>query len=299
MKIDLLNGTGGSTKISALLGNLEGIVKSGHTIVNLSGVSASSILFACYAMGKLSEAKEIILNMNDKTIWGKKSNKPGNIVSIFRGLKSIIKKKDPYIGDMAGLKNHLYNIITPEVFDRYRYDMFSPNCYVGAVRDDGQSIVWNLKEAISNVDAINKIMASSSIPFMTKPVTIAGRDYIDGGAPNDHTIGERVIPILLDKGVELKNICTIFTRPKGFPISQKSLFNMGLLKFIFYYLGSLVVKNTSLSDERIEKLICDLNKINYYTLYTPYFTKSLYDTSRETAIKGYNLGLKESEKLNK
>lgn len=299
MVIDLLNGTGGSTKISALLGSLEGIIKSGHTIKNFSGVSASSILFGCYVMGKFSEAKEIILNMNDKTIWGSKCNKPGNIISIFRALKSIILNKNPYIGDMAGLRNHLCKIITPEVFKKYKNDMLAPSCYVGAVRDDGESIVWNLKDSTSNIDAINKIMASSSMPFMTKPVKIDGRDFIDGGAPNDHTIGEKVIPILLEKGIKIKNICTIFTRPEGFPISQKSLFSMGLHKLLSYYLISLGVKNTSLSDERIEGLICKINNIKYFKLYIPYFTKSLYDTSKESTLKGYNLGLKESEKLNK
>ena len=297
MVIDLLNGTGGSTKISALLGNLDGIIKSGHQIKNLSGVSASSILFSSYAMGQLDKARPIILNMNDETIWGKKSNKPGSIASIFRGLKSIVTGKNPYLGDMVGLRNHLNNIITPEVFKTYKNNDEAPNCFVGAVRDDGESKVWNLKEADDSIDAVDKVMASSSIPFMTKPVTIYGRDYIDGGAPNDHSIGERVIPLLLQKNVVLKNICTIFTRPKGFPISPRNLMETGLLKFLMHYISKLVVKNTSVSDERVEELLCKLYKLNYYPLYTPYFAKSLYDTSKETTAKGYNIGLEESEKI--
>lgn len=290
-QIDLFNGTGGSTKGSASQGVLDDIDERGIKIKRFAGVSINSILFSCYVMGKKDEAKKLILNMQDSYIWGSWWNKPFTVVGLYRAFRSIITNSRPYLGKMVGLKKLLTELIDEETFYKYKNNPLSQDCYVLAVRDDGKSVFWNIKNAKNNTDAIKKIMASSSIPFTTEPILIENRYYIDGGV-NDHTPGEKIIPYLIEKGEDLRVIFTIFTRPKGFKLPFKDLMNTGLLKFFSYFLEKLVVRNTSLSDEKLEKLMCDTYKIKYVPVYIPWFTKSLYDTSKETANKGYTLGKK-------
>lgn len=295
--IDLFNGSGGSVKGSAVWGILMAIEKLGIKVRVFSGVSVSAILFACHVMGKTKEVSDIFLNINGNTIWGNYWNRPFGIGGIFRFIRSLITFKKPWMGEMKGIEKHLDNLITEDVFQAYKNDPETSDCYVLATDNLGVSRWWNIKELNNAQEVKERIMASASIPIFTKPITILikgiKRFFTDGGV-NDHSAGGKIFndvrKLLASKGIEMKNMFTVFTRPKNFPIKAVDLLRINIIKFILVLVNKFFVRNTSLSDERIESLLSQIANIKYNPVYIPYFTKSLYDSSKKTAMKGFNLG---------
>lgn len=253
----------------------------------VGGVSIGAANAAIEAMGRQTQATKVFLNISDKVLWGPRRYKPQNIAGIYRGLSSIFKKRNPYLGIMHGYEKNLRRIIDPVTFQKYKSDPNSPDCYVMAARSDGTPSTWNIKLESYNM-AIKMIMASGSIPLTTPPVEVYGQYFWDGGLIS-HSPGEHILPILEQKGTRPDTVATVFTRPGDAVMSQKDLTQVGLPE-AFMQMIAIYNKNTTLEDEEDEREFCSKFGVDYYPVYTPYFSNGFYDVTKETAKRGYEIG---------
>lgn len=88
--------------------------------------------------------------------------------------------------------------------------------------NSGQSVVFNKKEMMHwGVDRV--LVASSSIPLISRPVDIGGQPYFDGGVADP-------IPVRYALGKHEKAV-VVLTRPRGYRKGENG--SMLLFKFIF------------------------------------------------------------------
>lgn len=294
----ILSLSGGGVKGIAQRGFNDTIRKHGVTFDVTMGVSIGAANAAFEAMGIEDQATKLFLNINDNLLWGGWKYKPQSLPGVFRGIKSIKTGTKPYLGVMKGYERNLRNLITLRVFETYKQNPKTAPCYVLAVRSDGEPKFWNLKE-LKYEKAIKAIIASGSIPLATPPVEIDGHYYWDGGLIS-HSPADFILPYLKKKGIIPNQLITHFTRPKNGAMSEKNLMNMGLPE-AFMQMISIYNKNTTLEDEEDENEFCIANNVDYYPIYTKYFAKGFYDTSKQTAKKGYQIGKEAAHKyyLNK
>lgn len=286
--------SGGGTKGIVQRGANDLFREQGIKFGVLGGVSIGAANVAFEAMAVGNEASRLFLNLNDSKLWGSWSNKPQSAIGILRGILSLFTNRNPFLGRMKGYEKHLKKVITKEVFLRYQNDPQTPDCYVLAARSDGKPVFWNLKDHDYS-GAVKRIIASGSIPLATEPVEVDGSFYWDGGLIS-HSPGDFILPFLKSKGVIPDKVVTHFTRPEGAKISEKNLNKMGVHE-AFMQMIDIFNQNTTLEDQEDEQEFCIENNVEYLPMYTEYFSNGFYDTSKETAIKGYDIGKREALKI--
>jgi len=279
--------SGGGTKGIAQRGFADELRKHGITGDVYGGVSIGACNAFIEATGTHEKGTELFKNIDENLLWGHPYNAPNKLFGGVRGVRSMVTSSKPYLGIMKGYEAALRNLITMEVFDEYQMSEDTPDCYVLAARSDGEAVWWNLKDQAYE-DAIKCVIASGSIPIMTPPVFIWGSYYWDGGLVS-HNPGDFLLPYLKEQGHEITEVISHYTRPKGAVMSEKNLMDMGLGEAVMQMIA-IYNANTTKEDEEDENEFCKDNNIPYFAAYTPYFSSGFYDTTKESAEIGYNLG---------
>lgn len=112
----------------------------------------------------------------------------------------------------------------PETLDDFNYASFK------RTKEDFYAVVTNIKTGqaeyikIDNLkEQLEYLRASGAMPFVSKPVEIEGKVYLDGGIADG-------IPIDKMMSMGLDKIIVVLTRPKGY---RKRKMNMTLAKIVY------------------------------------------------------------------
>lgn len=157
IKISLVLGSGGARGITHI-GVIEELLKNGFQIEAISGCSIGALVGGVFAAGKLHLLKEWFLQM-DKTRLFKLTDFTLTAQGFIKG-ERVIEELRKLIGDC--------NI----------EDLPIPYTAVAADLHTGQE-VW-----INQGSLFEAIRASAAVPTILTPITMAGRDLVDGGVVN-------------------------------------------------------------------------------------------------------------------
>ena len=172
---------------------------------------------------------------------------------------------------MGNLRKLLKEVITPERFREYqeREDTFI--AFVGYVDEtSGKRVYVNLK-SVPYHEAIESIMASSSIPVFTKPVNVYGDVAVDGGV-RDH-IGT---PWILDT-YKITRTISIYSRPEKLDSFLDPSWKPKNVFDILMRTMDILMLEVSKTDERIEDEICKRKKIKQKKIFLPKIMQGFYD----------------------
>lgn len=156
-KISLVLGSGGARGITHI-GVIEELLRRGYQIEAISGCSIGALVGGIYAAGKLHLLKDWFLLM-DKTRLFRLTDFTLTTQGFIKG-ERVMDELRKMIGDC--------NI----------EDLPIPFTAVAADLHTGQE-VW-----INQGSLFEAIRASAAVPTILTPITIAGRDLIDGGVVN-------------------------------------------------------------------------------------------------------------------
>lgn len=318
--------SGAAMKISFMAGAAINLIRKGTVFNTFVGISSGSILSFSLAVGKITETEDFMLKYTQKDVFKERPNSiKGMIMSFYR----LITGKS-YILDQSKLEETIKSVISQRDFDLWKDNPKSPDCYVGVVdMKNGEIKYFDLKNYTYD-QSVKLVLASSSIPFFTKPVEMFNKVLVDGGN-RDH-IGSS--NFLTDYNSKYDRIYSIFSRPfheNNFekwklPKSSKkgvilfwlwalvyvtpeivpgedflSLILLGLcLKQVNIHkvlLRSIEIFNleTSLNDEKITDYICKEKGIEQVKIFAPYkLSSKTYDITPETSKKWYRMGIHES-----
>ncbi len=180
---------GGGMRGLYTAGILDYFIENNIHFDTVTGVSAGAL----FGVNLLSEQKGRVLNYNVKYINDKR----------YMSIKSLITT-----GSFVN-KEFCYDVIPFEL------DIFDFDTYKNAT-SDFYAVVTNIETGLAEYIKISDLKkdmdylrASGSLPFISKPVEINGKKYLDGGIANS-------IPFEKALEDEYDKIVVILTRPKGY-----------------------------------------------------------------------------------
>ena len=145
--------SGGAARGFAHPGVIKALHENGVYPDCISGTSAGAIVGVFYADG--FEPEEIIELFKKKKVF--------NFVNIALGRKGLLS--------ISGLEKTLKNNLRAKKFDQLQKPF-----YVASTNFNSGEVVY-----FHEGDLVEKVVASSSIPVLFKPVEIGGALYVDGG----------------------------------------------------------------------------------------------------------------------
>jgi len=167
--------SGGSTKISFLAGVAIGL-HDRHEYDTYVGTSSGAILAFCLANGKRFQVERKAMSFKITDVFKDDPNSiKGKLKAIGRGLTK------NYLFDQSRLKETIRNVVDQYDFYKWRNQDSTPDALVCAVCVETGAIVLKDLKTVDYEEALDWVMASSSVPVFTKPILINGLHYADGG----------------------------------------------------------------------------------------------------------------------
>jgi predicted acylesterase/phospholipase RssA len=280
----LYNISGGATKIGGLFAKSERIIKEfGYKPDVISGVSSGALLALPIALGKWDELKQLTSDFDLDTIFDNKPfNEKGKITA--KAIWRVITGK-PSFGTQKNLEKALSNLITEEIFQDYILKASKkelPKVFVGVTNfNTGKFELVDITK-VSYSNYIKYVIASTSIPLAVEAVEIKNNYYYDGGVLH-HTCTSAIIN---KYGSEISHCITVFSRPEEPDLSYKN-FNQIDISQVFKATQDLQIANISISDQRIEKLLCEQYNIVNKQVFCPKVLTSMYDVDKVRLQKLY------------
>lgn len=156
-KVALVLATGGARGL-AHMGVIEELIRQNYIISSVAGCSMGAVVGAAYASGYWNECKEVLSNMNNRTI--------------FQFIDLCIHRK----GVIKGVK--LYKKMEEIFSDTRIEDLTIPYTAVAVNIINQQEVVFR------HGKIIDALRASISLPFIFKPYEFNNMSLIDGGILN-------------------------------------------------------------------------------------------------------------------
>jgi hypothetical protein len=276
MNLEALSGGGFYLQGIAVASATATIEKGFHPNA-IAGVSAGAYVAAVKGMiganGMLREIKNLDVTKAFKKIPLKKNGKlkPYTWLRVLLGFN--------YVSVMDG-RPMLRNIITPEIYYRYKNSDHTPTIFTLAVNaTTGERAFFNLKyDPIDYEEMLKMVEASARIPFMTEAVEIRGQYYWDGGN-RDHIPSMKLLDyykgkIELHKETFGNKLLSIYSRPKDH-VSINTSWDKNAFTTLLRSIEIFSIE-TSKSDERIEKELCDKYGIKRDSIYLPKYLNNYY-----------------------
>ena len=273
--------SGAADKIKFFIGALKAMYDKGIVPNEIVGTSSGSIAALFYVCRKLKEAEGF--NFSAKDIFG---FNPFGIIGIAILIKNLITGKG-YFWKYYTLRGTIKKFISEKDFQYYKSSN-RPVVYVAVTdtRKNKEELI-NIKECETLDEAIEVIIASSTIYGFNDVVTIKGRQYVDGGAKS-HIATE----LGIDK-MTTKAALTVYSRPDGYDEIELP---DPILKRLAIWLEQLLY-NISHNDEIITDKIAKEKNIEVIKIFTPYkLLKGFFNVTKEENKLFYKLGYKEAEK---
>lgn len=211
MKIGLLL-EGGAMRGLYTAGVLDIFIKNNIKVDDIMGVSAGAL----FGMNYKSKQAGRVLRYNKKYV----SNKE------FMGFYSLIKTGNIMNKDFCF--NRLVYDLDPVDFESYKNS--KENFYTVVTNLESGKAEYIKIDDLKQQEQMEYLRASGSMPFVSKPVCIQGKEYLDGGIADS-------IPI--DKMVSMgyDRIIVVLTRPKGY---RKKKSNKFIPKIYYHKYPNLV-----------------------------------------------------------
>lgn len=280
--------SGGSTKIAGLAGAVLTLYKEyGYRADFISGISAGSIIALPLALGMYDEIQHYTLNFDYDDFFSiRPVNKKGK-PSLMANIRFILGKQS--FGSQDNLLCTLSNIITPEIFEKYKNGNYA-NCYLGAVEyRTGQKKYFDIKNGTYE-DYLCAVLASSSIPVYVESVEIKDGYWYDGGI-RDH-IGSHW---LMDN-FNLTEHISIYSRPKDYDVTDINWKPKNVTEVL---LRTIEIMNVEISknDEFKEDQLAKKKNINNKKIFMPkVLSENTYDLNPELLQKWFNDGVDAAHK---
>lgn len=296
----ILNLSGGATKAAGEVGAARYIMEDcGYMPDIISGISAGAVLSLPIALASKypylwPEIKKMSVNLEFDSIFSVSPlNKKGTGLAVFPGgLFRILRKKES-LGVMGNLKNTLRKLVTCERFLSYCNPEYGyPDVYVGSVDVKTGNISYlNLKD-LSYEEALDKIVASSSIPIIAETVKIQSGYHLDGGLRDN--IGS--VYLLNKFGKQITECVSIYSRPKQLhQILDENWVPKDIFKVVERTVDILMLE-ISKSDELIETLMCEQRNIKRNAIFVPKVLEELLEVDTNKLQKLYYEGYKAAVK---
>ncbi len=287
---DVLNISGGATKIAGLLGKSEKIIKIfGYKPHIITGVSAGALLSLPIALNKWDKLKELVLNMEPNMIFNVKPVNDKGKMRINSGLRAITGK--PSFGEQRNLKKIIKEMVSCKEFNDWKEDPNSILIYIGVTNFNTSKFeLINLKNCTYN-EYVNYTYASTSIPLFVEPVPIIRNGKVqmlyDGGVRH-HTCFNKLTKVL---GPQIKRNITIYSRPDEVDMQNDNFDAIDMLQ-VLERTTDITTINTSEYDEDYEKIYCQLHNIKLKQYFCPKVLNSIYDMDKgrinELYLRSFN-----------
>lgn len=196
---------GGALRGIFTAGVLDALDEKNLLFESVIGVSAGACMGVSYVSRQKGRSRKITLAYcNDKRYFSWRNLlREGNLFSVKFSYEDIPRRLVP--------------------FDYKAFEQ-SPQRFIAVATDyaTGQAVYFKNDTAKRKKDMTPEIRASSSMPFVSKPVKIDGQRYLDGGIADS-------IPIEYARQNGHAKSVVILTRPKGY--LKKTKGTLGLFKF--------------------------------------------------------------------
>lgn len=286
----VLSISGGATKISGLYGKVETLVREfGYKPDIITGVSSGAILSVPVALGMWDKLKPIVLDFTTDDIFDIPPFK-GESFS-FKGLLRVLLGK-PSFGRQLKLRETLKNVVTEKDFVRFKMGVALkeiPEVFIGVTNFNTGQFIPIRVSTLSYKEYLDYTLASASIPLAVEAVKINGNYYYDGGVLH-HTCASRIIDYYKER---ITHCITVYSRPEV-PDKSYPNFNQIDASQVFKALTDLQTIQISLSDQHVEKLLCEKYNIRLKQAFCPKVLTSLYDTDPKRLRELYNLSREEN-----
>ena len=210
---------GGGLRGAFTSGVLEFLIEKGINFDRVIGVSAGACVGASFLSGQRGRNRKVNVEY------------PSD--SRYMGLRHLITTGSYF--NMKFVFGELPQKLVP--FDKAAfYDNPAGFDVVTTSLSDGRSVIFS-KEEMKNFGLDNILVASSSIPLLSRPATLGGKQYFDGGVSDS-------IPVRVAFS-QHKKCAVVLTRPRGYR-KEKSGW-MLLPRFVFrrhpQFLKTLLSRN--------------------------------------------------------
>lgn len=198
--------SGGGTKLPFILSSVLYLLqKIGIYIVAYGGSSAGAIASFSAALGKQKEMVYYSLNLNEKHFSSFNIN---SWIGRIRTYSNLMFKG--YMFDLGNLDNTIRKIVSKTEFTEWKSHELTPDCFVCVVDPEEPEVkLINLKD-VDYDEAINLVVASSSVMPINPAIKTEKGYRIDGG--HWHHNPASLYAKLHEN--EFDKIITIYSRPK-------------------------------------------------------------------------------------
>lgn len=275
----LMSLSGAACKIVAHVANLEKYKNFSPDII--AGLSSGALVILPYLLGKHEEMKNFTLNLKLSDIFDKSPvNTKGKIT--FRGyIRGLTKGA---FGSMGGLKNSIRKIVSIKEY----YNLIqSPDCpiiYIGITNVNTNTFELVELNKCKYEEAINVLVASSTIPMYTPPIELSTGFYVDGGLKH-HNPASEIISKYKNK---LTEVVSIYSIPEGNYEGADYGYNGKSIGRTLSKSFEMLQSGISEQDQKTERHLCSLYNIKLTQHFAPRIMKGIYDVDNERLKELYN-----------
>lgn len=284
--------SGGAFKITFLAGAAYEILSHETKPKFYIGTSSGAIVALLSAMEMRDKLIDIRDNIDFEKIW--KRGKPNTFFGTLAAFFRILMGKT-YLYNQSGLKDLIKEHISEKDFMDWKSNYKSPNCYVGISYPETSTEEFaSLKKASYN-DAIDLIMASTSMPFFTKAVNIDGRNGVDGG------LLSHIGSYFAASKFNVSRLISVFSRTDEamvyFKYPKKRLFRIFNIVKVIERIYRIWSREVSRFDEFEADCICKEKGIKHYKVFTDFeLNENHYSVTKAEKLSWFMQGVKNTHK---
>lgn len=269
MKIGLVL-EGGSMRGMYTAGVLDIFMDAGIKIDGIIGVSAGALFGPNY----FSNQKGRVIRYNKRFCRDHR----------YMSLLSFL-----FTGNIVNKKFAFYDVTTKyDIFDNDTFKKNNTGYYVTVTNvETGEAEYLEIKDIMEEME---KLRASSAIPFVSHMVEIDGKKYLDGGISDS-------IPVLKCKSMGYDKVIVVLTRPMDYrkePLSDKIIKLMSI-KYKKYPRFIEIMKDRYVRYNKTVETIMEMEKKNEIFVIRPSEAIKLktVERNREKLQGVYDLGMKD------
>lgn len=287
-----LSGSGGGFKVAAEYAAAKVLIEEeGYEPDVFVGTSAFATLVVPLALGLFEELDKAMLNFSMEMAFDERiSNKKNGKLKKGLFLKRLLKRKNS-IGEMNALKETISKVVTEELFAAYKTgEDYSP-CYICFVGRTTRKKHYVCVKDLTYEQYLDTVVASSSIPGITKPIYIdyVGEYCYDGGLRD--SIGS-VYLFNKFKHRIVQNI-SIYSRPKEIAMNLTaeelqtfSKEDVNIIEAGGWAIETLMLE-VSKSDEENESREAIIQGIDNTQIFIPEVLRNFYDDDADRIVKSF------------
>lgn len=291
--------SGASTKIGMLVGAGVMLLRTfGIRVVVIVGTSSGAMCALILAIGLYQTAKNKARTFTIKDIF---RENPNSLRGMLKAVNRVLHGHYN-LYDQTKLVETLKGLISEESFYAWANSINSPDVMIGIYNAETRARHYVSLKSKSYEEALDIVLASTSIPIASAPVNINGQMYYDGGV-RDHIGSEWYVSNYHGK---IDECISVYSRPEVFtgddreiskpftfepPTKFPKLKNIKRILGLGLELYDVMLNEISKSDEVKTDLLCDKYRIKHTKIFAPYkLADGVYETSPEMNDRLLSIG---------